>query len=123
MKTTLKTYFLAFIPSVLWAVVIYLFSAQEVLPSFNISLYDFLLKKSGHMFVYAVLYVLLYQGFKKIKVDHTKTWLYAFLLCLIYAVSDELHQSFVPGRYATLRDIGYDLLGASLVLLKKFKYI
>ena len=40
----------------------------------------------------------------------------------VHAVADELHQSFVPGRDASLRDIGFDLLGAStaVFLLRRF---
>ena len=33
---------------------------------------------------------------------------------VLYAASDELHQSFIPGRYASWKDMGYDSLGAVL---------
>jgi VanZ family protein len=39
------------------------------------------------------------------------------LLAAAYAVADELHQAFVPGRTASVLDVGYDLLGVLLVLL------
>jgi len=29
--------------------------------------------------------------------------------CLLFAISDELHQDFTPGRSFELADIGYDL--------------
>ena len=32
-------------------------------------------------------------------------------LCMLYAVSDELHQCFVPGRAMLLSDVGVDALG------------
>jgi VanZ family protein len=38
-------------------------------------------------------------------------------------VLDELHQSTVTGRTATLIDVGFDFAGASLVALRKFNYI
>ena len=38
---------------------------------------------------------------------HTKT-LVAWLLTALYAVSDEWHQSFVPGRHADWRDVAVD---------------
>ncbi|MBD3279543.1 MAG: hypothetical protein GF390_02420 [Candidatus Pacebacteria bacterium] len=118
-------YLKAFLPSVLWAGIIFLFSAQEVLPGFSVSIFDFLLKKLAHMFVYAVLYLLILRGFKVIKqTKHQKKfWWLAILICFIYAITDELHQATVPGRHATLRDIGYDMLGVSIVVLKKFQYI
>jgi VanZ family protein len=40
----------------------------------------------------------------------------ALLFCVLYAASDEFHQSFVPGRYAKVRDVALDALGAALVL-------
>lgn len=36
----------------------------------------------------------------------------AVLLCALYAVSDEVHQLFVPGRSADLLDLLADVLGA-----------
>lgn len=37
-------------------------------------------------------------------------------LCFIYAVTDELHQLFVPGRSAQLLDVFIDTLGSSVGL-------
>lgn len=42
----------------------------------------------------------------------------AMLLTIAYALTDEYHQSFIMGRTALLTDVGYDFIGASLVLLK-----
>ena len=39
-------------------------------------------------------------------------WPAVLLLTVGYAATDELHQSFVPGRDPSLADIGYDALGA-----------
>ena len=39
------------------------------------------------------------------------------LLVVGYAVSDELHQYFVPFRTADIRDVAYDVVGASLALI------
>jgi VanZ family protein len=36
------------------------------------------------------------------------------LLATAYGVSDEYHQSFVPGRDASVRDVGSDFAGAAL---------
>jgi VanZ family protein len=38
--------------------------------------------------------------------------LYAFSFCLLYALSDEVHQIFVEGRAFELSDLGVDALGA-----------
>lgn len=116
----------AFAPPVVWAGVIFLLSSQQSLPGFEVSVLDFLFKKTAHMFVYAVLYLLLFRGVDLVTDSKSDPRIKLFLpivLVLCYAVSDEIHQSFIPNRYATLRDVGYDILGSSLVILKKYKYI
>ena len=41
----------------------------------------------------------------------------AWLLALVYAVTDELHQSFVPGRYSSVWDVLiFDNFGALISL-------
>ena len=46
---------------------------------------------------------------------------FAFLLCVAYAMSDEIHQLFVPGRAGQVRDILIDssgsFVGIAIVLL------
>ncbi len=37
-------------------------------------------------------------------------------ICLFYGISDEFHQSFIPGRYPSIWDIIADLLGAAVVV-------
>lgn len=109
----------------LWMGLIFFFSSRSVLPSLHLSFYDFIFKKSAHMFVYAVLYWLFYRSvFRK---NHGKIQNYHFYLilffCLIYAFSDEYHQSFVEGRTAKLGDVGYDFLGMLTVFLKLKNFI
>jgi len=41
-----------------------------------------------------------------------RTLLLAFLLCVGYAVSDEIHQKFVPNRFADVTDVMSDAVGA-----------
>lgn len=42
-------------------------------------------------------------------------WL-SVLISFLYAVSDEYHQSFVPGRGPAFRDVLIDTIGASFAL-------
>ncbi len=42
--------------------------------------------------------------------------LLSLIWCLAYAISDEIHQSFIPGRACQLRDVGYDMCGAVLTV-------
>ncbi len=45
-----------------------------------------------------------------------RTLLVAFLLCVAYATSDEIHQKFVPDRYADVTDVLSDAFGAGVGL-------
>ena len=45
-----------------------------------------------------------------------RVWLGVFLLAATLGALDELHQAFVPGRVADIRDLGWDILGAGLTL-------
>lgn len=124
-NSTFKTVILAYLPPILWASIIFLFSSQTTLPGFEESAYDFILKKAAHIFVYFILYLLVFRGIHlTIHPQHKNTLLLLpFFICLFYAISDEFHQSFVPGRYSTLRDIGYDMLGVGIAFLKKYRYL
>lgn len=109
----------------IWAGVIFFLSSQEVLPGFTVSLYDFLFKKGAHMFFYAVLYYLLLRATRRHLPKNNRhfTYLLPLLLTFTYACLDELHQSTVPGRHAASRDVVYDILGATTVLLHQLKLI
>jgi VanZ family protein len=43
--------------------------------------------------------------------------LIAFFLCVGYAISDEIHQMFVPNRFSDVTDVISDALGAATGLL------
>ncbi|GIK84044.1 MAG: teicoplanin resistance protein VanZ [Patescibacteria group bacterium] len=124
-KLTIKDFLSAFVPPTLWAIIIFLFSSQTTLPGFEESAYDFIFKKLAHITVYLVLYLLVFRAVKLTSNEKNKNTLLLvpITICLLYAISDEFHQSLVPGRYATLRDIGYDMLGVSIAFLKKYGYI
>ena len=44
-------------------------------------------------------------------------WIWAWLLTVIYAISDEWHQSFVAGRHPQATDVLIDACGAATALL------
>ncbi len=64
-----------------------------------------------HAVAYAVLGVLSYLSFKKSGLNR---WVMAlsFLLAVIYGITDEFHQSFVPGRNSAVGDVIADSVGA-----------
>jgi VanZ family protein len=80
---------------------------------------EFFIRKAGHVSEYAVLAVLFYRAFVHTVFRSRRALSAALVLlsCAAYAASDEFHQSFVPSRTASLRDIMIDLCGAALAVL------
>jgi VanZ family protein len=75
-------------------------------------IYDFTFKKLVHVMEYGILTALLFWAMR-IHITHKgQALVMATLVAILYAVSDEWHQSFVPGREGTLRDVAIDSLGA-----------
>lgn len=127
LKTTILSTLSAVVPPLLWAGVIFYLSSFPSLPSLNLSILDFIFKKSAHMFVYAVLYLLTWRAIRLLnptaQPTEKKVWLLAILICFVYALSDEYHQSFVPNRTATFQDTAFDLVGVLLAFLWRYRYI
>jgi VanZ family protein/O-antigen ligase len=74
-----------------------------------------LLPKLAHLLEYGILGVLLARAQSASVMPRSLTWPLA--LAGLYAISDELHQSFVPGRTPLAADVLIDVAGAALGLL------
>ena len=124
---------------VLWCVVIFMFSANNADESnkqsdavFNTVIefvnpvYDsldttaqaeykdtatFIIRKLAHFSEYALLGILAFINFSKVKKLGYRG-LFAAVFSCIYASSDEIHQLFVPGRAGQVRDVLIDTSGA-----------
>jgi VanZ family protein len=96
---------------ILWMGVIFALSAMPSLASPLEPFHDFILRKLAHMAEYAVLTGLLFRALRIHIARKTQVLLIAVLVAILYAFSDEWHQTFVPGREGSLRDIGIDALG------------
>jgi len=102
---------------------IYLLSAESSLPGFDVVLYDYVFKKLSHMTVYGILYFLVYRAVNIDKPRAQGNWWLPFLFVFGYASIDEVHQIFTPKRHPSPLDVGFDLIGASIVFLKMYNYI
>lgn len=78
----------------------------------------FLLRKAGHLSEYAILATLAARAFRRSSHEILRTHWFklSLLLAMLYALSDELHQSFVPSRTASLHDSLIDSVGALIAL-------
>lgn len=84
---------------------------------------NFLLRKCAHFSEYAVLYGLAYWLCRrKLKVARTIALPLVLSCVILFAISDEVHQSFVPGRTPHARDVLIDSLGAATVALIALKF-
>jgi VanZ family protein len=107
------------LPALVVMLIIFLFSAQ---PSSDLPIFgwaDVIVKKGGHFIGYAILAFLYWRAFD---FRETRVWP-AWLLAVIYAITDEFHQSFVPGRYSSVWDVViFDNLGALISLWLANRY-
>lgn len=76
----------------------------------NIDLLSLIIRKSAHFTEYFILGILVYN---LIRSYNKKTYI-SLIICILYAVSDEIHQMFVPGRSCQMLDVMIDSLGALL---------
>lgn len=74
----------------------------------------FLTRKAAHAFIYFVLGILTFNLVKEYVPFKKHAILISIVFVLLYAVSDEFHQSFVPGRSAELRDVLIDTLAGTV---------
>ena len=79
----------------------------------------FFVRKLGHISEYAVLAVLLWRAFRSgtnLQMKLPILFVAAWILCGVFAASDEFHQSFVSSRTASLDDVLIDIVGAMIGL-------
>lgn len=128
---------------VIWAALIFIFSSQtgevsgqnnrfimNILSRIGIDLDaitggigNLIIRKAAHFTEFMVLYILLYNALND---DFYKrpSLIIALALTVIYAISDEIHQSFVDGRGPAVLDVLIDtaggLFGAAVINISEF---
>ena len=90
------------LPVILWAGVIFALSSIPSLGT-GLGVWDTILRKGAHITEYAILALLLVRAVGREAP--------ALALGVLYAASDELHQSFVRGRHASPVDVAIDAVG------------
>ena len=76
-------------------------------------------REIAHVTIYLVLGVLVYLYIKELKIDNK--FIVSLLICVIYALSDEIHQLFIIGRSGNIIDVLIDSLGSiiGIFIIKK----
>jgi VanZ family protein len=108
----MKTFLKRWGPAILVMGIIFIASntSGSNIPRFGI--YDLLVKKGGHMLGYALLAASFFHGLDNGKRPARSLFIGAVLLAILYAISDEFHQSFTPGRSPAIKDVCIDTIGS-----------
>lgn len=108
------------LPALIWMGVIFLLShrtASELHTMFpwverwlpGLGGFDF-----GHFVAYFILALCVWYAIGKNTLPAKLTVVF---ICLVYGISDEFHQSFVPGRSPDLIDVRNDVIGALVAMI------
>ena len=96
---------------------IYAASAQPQLPTVGEHWLDTMIKKAGHMLGYGLLASLYMRALRTHGWLSTRLRWLSWGMAIFYALTDEYHQHFVPGRNGTIVDVGIDGVGAGVAML------
>lgn len=140
MKIKILPWMIPWTPVILWMAMIFLFSHQPATESSDLSSgitktiadiitsaapdiklnqesLHFFIRKCAHFGVYMILGLLVANGLSHNNMSRSKLILLAFLICGFYAISDEIHQLYVPGRSGQVSDVLIDSSGALVGIL------
>ncbi|WP_234123141.1 VanZ family protein [Clostridium hydrogenum] len=76
--------------------------------------FNLFIRKNAHAFEYCVLAVVITILLFCFGLKGKGAIVYILFICLLYAVLDEFHQLYVPGRTSQVSDVLVDFLGANL---------
>ena len=131
---------LSWVPAILLMALIFYFSQQPVIISNDLSMgitepiieiiekatqidnvsedtINHIVRKNAHFFLYFFLGIFVLIALKKSGVIGYRSIMIALLFSVIFAISDEVHQLFVEGRGASLKDVLIDSIGATIGIL------
>ena len=98
-----------FAPPILLMAVIFALSAQPDLNS-GLGVWDLILRKCAHMTEFGLLWFLWWRalGYGNRAVPAA--------IAIAYAITDEIHQSYVDGRHAAIHDVLIDSAGVLIAI-------
>lgn len=90
-----------------------LLTVTSIMPfSFDFDFVHFLIRKSAHFIAYFILGFLVFHTTRLFIKRNLLTVIIAFIISILYAISDEYHQTFIPGRSGEVRDVLLDSFGS-----------
>lgn len=84
----------------------------------NVDVISYIVRKLAHFTEYLILGILVCNMLR----CYDKKYYLAIIICVLYAISDEVHQAFVPGRSPQIYDMLIDSFGSicGIVLVNIF---
>jgi len=82
-----------------------------------------IVRKGAHLTIYTIGGILLFLFCNTYNLVLKKKILYAIIIGGIYAITDEIHQGFIPGRAPQITDVLIDTVGVSLRSIFYLYYI
>ena len=106
----LKLFFSLWLPVVFWCGLLFYFSSVPNLRAVENNFWDEIIRSGAHFCLYGLGYFLFFRALNK-------NFILALILTIGYALSDEIHQSFVPTRTFQLQDLAVDFSGGFLGMI------
>lgn len=100
-----------------WMIFIFFLSGRQRVSVSDQYWANFFVFKALHIIEYFILMFLnvLAVTQNTHNLHYRKSLRYAFFISILFALSDEIHQTFVPTREGTLRDVLIDAIGITFV--------
>lgn len=108
----MRNFLKSWLPVIAYAILIFWISSLE--RPFNIRFEAGNIDKVIHFLEYSVFGFLLIRAIygSDIRISRSVAIIMAFLIGTLYGITDELHQSVVPGRFAEIADFIFDSIGS-----------
>jgi len=103
-------------PALIWMAAIFGLSSIGTNEPPDTRLLTIVIKKAGHVIEYALLAALYVRAITGGRRPLLGALTASAVLAVLYAASDEIHQTYIPGRHGQSLDVGIDLGGALLGL-------
>ena len=75
---------------------------------------EYIIRKLAHFSIYTIVGILLMGFVSTYEMEKIKKIYISIVMGITYAISDEIHQAFIPGRAAKLTDVIIDTMGVFL---------
>ena len=112
---------LSWVITILIAVIIFYFSTLSFGGGFGGKYTTNWVSIVYHIVIFFILSIFLFIAL--IKGKHTNLFFFSILVLISYGILDELHQFFVPARFCTISDVGFDMIGILFAFMVYLIYL